>query len=203
MKLDQYKALLLDDEEDKPVKKGKFLNDKVILTVEGAILTKKQIDDLKKMGIIKTGIPFDSKLEAQYYRDQLLPRINRLEIDVELQPKFTLLKGFTTMQGKKHLPITYSPDFKITYRIDAEHPAGHTVVVDTKGFEDQKFPIKRKMFDYFFPEIELQVIKHVIKYGGWIPVEEYTKIKSKEKRDAKKLGLQPTKKKTAPRRGRR
>ena len=60
---------------------------------------------------------------------------------------------------------------------------GHEKVVEVKGFADQKAPIKRKMFYYVYPDIELVWMKYVVKFGGWITDEEYKVMKRKEKKE--------------------
>ncbi|OBZ15153.1 hypothetical protein A7975_32595 [Bacillus sp. FJAT-26390] len=118
-------------------------------------------------------------MEARYYRDQLLPLVKDQSIVVEFQPKYILQPKFEK-EGMKHREITYSPDFKVTYF------TGKVLLIDVKGAEDQKFPIKRKMFDYTNPDLPpLVVMKYVKKFGGWITIEEYT-IKKREENKQKK-----------------
>jgi len=148
-------------------------------------LTRQQVADLKQRGIDSQHILFDSDLEARYYRDQLLPMIKDGSITVELQPKFTLVPKFEK-DGMKHQAVTYTPDFKVTYF------PGKVLLVDVKGAEDQKFPIKRKLFDFTFPEFPpLVVMKYIKKFGGWITIEEYAKKKREENKQKKLDGLIP------------
>ncbi|WP_240415000.1 DUF1064 domain-containing protein [Paenibacillus periandrae] len=157
--------------------KTKYNASKAILYITKNVIVKVTAAELKKLketGLIDA-VVFDSELEAKFYRDILLPEVQRGLITVEMQPKFTLLPKLEK-GGIKHQPITYSPDFKITYIA-----SGKVRFIDVKGMEDQKFPIKRKMFDAAFPEFPpLVVMKHVKKFGGWITIEEYTKKKREE-----------------------
>ncbi|WP_285855652.1 DUF1064 domain-containing protein [Paenibacillus camelliae] len=121
---------------------------------------------------------FDSYHEGLYYMSKLLPLIKKGKITVEMQPKFVLLEAFTTSDGKKNQAITYIPDFKVIY------DDGRQFVVDIKGMEDQKFPLKRKMFEHRYPEYgSLKVMKHVQKFGGFITHEKYLELKKLEKKD--------------------
>ncbi|WP_167859306.1 DUF1064 domain-containing protein [Paenibacillus cymbidii] len=127
-------------------------------------------------------IIFDSELEAKYYRDILLPRVRAGKIKVEFQPKFTLLPK-QEKDGIKHMAITYSPDFAII------REGRKTVYVDVKGAEDQKFPLKRKMFDAAFPDFPpLVVMKYAKKFGGWVTFEVWTEKKRAENK-AKKASV--------------
>lgn len=123
------------------------------------------------------GVIFDSRQEMLYYRDVLKPLVDSGEVtEYELQKKYVLQPGFVH-DGKKILPITYIADFWMRFK------DGHEKVVEVKGFADQKAPIKRKMFYYVYPDIELVWMKYVVKFGGWITDEEYKVMKRKEKKE--------------------
>ncbi|MFC4102871.1 DUF1064 domain-containing protein [Paenibacillus xanthanilyticus] len=170
--------------DQQPAQPSKYNSQKTILTVATGATVKVSRQDLKRF--METAyredehLIFDSELEAKYYRDMLLPLIKDGRITVELQPKFTLLEKFEK-QGTKHQAITYSPDFKVTYVRE-----GRVVLIDVKGAEDQKFPLKRKLFDANFPEYPpLVVMKYCKKFGGWITIEEYIKKKREENKQKK------------------
>jgi hypothetical protein len=174
------KSKPVDDNEIAP---SKLNSSKVITNLESGIskkLTKSMLTKLKASGYDKSKyMIFDSALESRYYSEVLLPMINERQITVEFQPKFTILEK-TEKEGIKHMAVTYTPDFKITYF------SGKTIYVDVKGMLDQVFPIKRKMFDAAFPDLPpLVVMKYAKKYGGWITIEEYDKAKREEKKQAK------------------
>ncbi|MDQ0114311.1 DUF1064 domain-containing protein [Paenibacillus harenae] len=143
-------------------------------------ISNQQVKNLRERGLDPDRlIIFDSKLEAKYYLEELLPLVREQSVIVELQPKFTLVPKFEK-DGMKHQAVTYSPDFKVTYF------TGKVLLIDVKGTEDQKFPIKRKLFDYNFPQFPpLVVMKYVKKFGGWITFEEYT-LKKREENKQKK-----------------
>lgn len=101
---------------------------------------------------IVDGIEFDSKKEAEYYCQlKLLKQAGEIR-DIGLQQKYTLQPGFKK-NGVKYQPITYIADFVIT------NNDGTTEVVDIKGVETQVFKIKRKLFEYKYPDLNLKVVK--------------------------------------------
>lgn len=104
------------------------------------------------------GIQFDSKMEAEYYRQLMLLQRAGVITDLELQPGFTLLDSFTK-NGKKVQGIVYRADFK--YK-----EAGKTVVVDVKGVRTKDFNIKKKLFDYRYPDLELKLVTK--ENGRWV-----------------------------------
>jgi len=97
------------------------------------------------------GITFDSRGEAnRYLYLKSLLQANEIS-DLELQPKFELIPKFKK-NGKTHRAINYVADFKYIEN-------GETVVEDYKGMETKVFKIKHKMFEYFYPDLELRIIK--------------------------------------------
>lgn len=140
-------------------------------------------------------ILFDSKEEAEFYLEVLLPGLKSGGIThIELQQTFVLLPGFKTKLGLRHQAVTYKPDFVVTY-VD-----GSKLAYDVKGHSDIKFPIKRKFYDSLNPDCPLIAIKKVAKKRGrWQPVEEYKSNRRAEKREALKSGLpaKPQARKTA------
>ena len=102
--------------------------------------------------VIVDGIKFDSQKEAEYYcRLKLLKQAGEIK-DFGLQPRYVLQPGFEK-NGEKFKPITYIADFVIT------NNDGTTDVVDIKGVETQIFKIKRKLFEYKYPDLSLKVVK--------------------------------------------
>jgi len=151
---------------------------KVMLTDNGQIvkITKENKGNL-------SGIKFDSKMEAEYYLVLLEKQKKGLIEEIRLQPRFTLQDGFM-YQGKKVLEIAYVADFEVIY------PDGRAEYIDVKGHEDAQFKIKHKMFKFRYPDHTLILMKKVMKFGGWITVEEYDQKKAAEnkaKKAAEKL----------------
>lgn len=104
-----------------------------------------------KFGNSKTvvdGIRFDSKLEAERYRElRLLEKAGAIK-ELELQPKFRLLPTFRK-NGKTYRGITYIADFAY-YDKDERY-----IVEDVKGYKTKEYQIKRKLFEYIFPDYTL------------------------------------------------
>ena len=98
------------------------------------------------------GIKFDSKKEAEYYCQlKLLKQAGEIK-DYRLQPRYELQPAFKK-NGKKYRAITYIADFAII------NNDGTTEVVDIKGVETQVFKIKKKLFEYMYPDLNLKVVK--------------------------------------------
>ena len=96
------------------------------------------------------GIVFDSKKESKEYlqlkhlEDCGVIKNLRRQVSFELQPKYTNNKG-------EHIrAINYVADF--VYEQD-----GKTVVRDTKGVKTDVFKLKRKLFEYKYPEYEFVI----------------------------------------------
>jgi len=91
------------------------------------------------------GITFDSKKEANRYATlKQLERFGMIQ-DLRIQVPFELQPGYTNNQGKKIKPITYIADFVYIN-------SGEKVVEDTKGFKTKEYLLKRKLFEYKYPE---------------------------------------------------
>lgn len=96
-------------------------------------------------------IIFDSKKEAEFYCElKLLKRAKRIK-DFELQPQFLLMDKFKK-NGKRYRAITYKADFKVI------NNDGTIRIIDIKGVKTDVFKIKQKMFEFYYPEYELEVI---------------------------------------------
>lgn len=97
-------------------------------------------------------ILFDSKIEADYSQTLKTLELGGFISALELQPVFELQPRFQGNDGKWRRAITYRADFRFI-------EDGKTVVVDVKGFETETFKMKKKLFEYKFPDIELRIIK--------------------------------------------
>lgn len=124
-------------------------------------------------------IVFDSELEMKYYRDVLIPAVERGEIvNYELQKKYELQPKFEH-DGESIRAIIYIADFYI------EYADGHTEVIDTKGMPDSTALMKRKMFWYHFPDTVYKWVCYSKIDGGWCDYE-YVKQQRKERKLKKK-----------------
>ncbi|HEF1856046.1 TPA: DUF1064 domain-containing protein [Bacillus cereus] len=121
---------------------------------------------------------FDSQAEAHYY-ERLKIRYARGEVQgFERQPVFHLQPAFKK-QDKSFQAITYIADFLVYL------PNGEVEVIDIKGFITETFNVKRKLFEYTYPHLQLILLKYVKKYGGFIPLDEYNKLQRAEKKAKK------------------
>jgi hypothetical protein len=108
---------------------------------------------------ILDGITFDSKMEAEYYRQLKLLQQGKVITDLELQPTFELLGSTTLSNGKKIRGIKYKADFQ--YREN-----GRPIVVDVKGAKTAEFKIKEKLFYHRYPDLQLKLVTK--KNGRWL-----------------------------------
>ena len=128
----------------------------------------------KNTEIVVDDITFDSKAEANYYMQLKWLKDQKQIKDFELQPKFLLQESFKK-NGKTFRKIEYTADFKIL-NLD-----GSIEIIDIKGFTTPLFSIKQKLFEKKYPH-KLTLLTHVKKFGGWIEIDEYKKLKRAEKR---------------------
>ncbi|KAB7891463.1 DUF1064 domain-containing protein [Poseidonibacter ostreae] len=97
-------------------------------------------------------INFDSKFEAEHYKELLVrERAGQIK-DLKLQPSFVVIPE-QFHDGKKLSKKIYKGDFQYIEN-------GRTVVVDTKGFKTEVYEIKKRLFLKEFPDI---IFKEVFK----------------------------------------
>lgn len=96
---------------------------------------------------------FDSKLEAIRYHELLLMQKAGIICDLKTQVPFILQPSFKK-GGKTIRAITYKADFVYTVC-----GTGATVVEDTKGFRTEVYNIKKKIFEYIYPNLTIKEIK--------------------------------------------
>lgn len=127
------------------------------------------------------GITFDSELELRAYKDYLLPLKNSGVVkNIVLQPKY-LLQSKYEKYGKKILPIYYVADFEI------EFEDGKIEIWDIKGMVLSDCKIKRKLFDYIYPDKTLRFIGFSKIDGGFVDIETIEKgrrLRKKYKQNA-------------------
>jgi hypothetical protein len=96
------------------------------------------------------GIRFDSKKEARRYEElKLLERAGEIQ-NLELQPEFELQPKFRK-NGVTYRPIKYRADFKYT-----DH--GKIVIEDVKGMKTDVYKIKKKLFEYRYPDLTIKEV---------------------------------------------
>lgn len=94
---------------------------------------------------------FDSIAESRRYKElALLEKAGEIE-NLQLQPKFLLQDSFKK-NGKTYRKIEYIADFMYEEK-------GKVIIEDVKGMETKEFKIKRKLFEYKYPDLELKLIK--------------------------------------------
>lgn len=133
------------------------------------------------------GRVFDSKSEAEFYKELIKAKKEGRIKDFECNPKYVLLEGdWINWRGDKQLPIQHTPDYKITL-ID-----GKDIIIDSKGGgvkEHQTDAIlKKKIWEYLNKDIPYYYVSITSKYLGeqWVestPFHDfYTKLRNKYKK---------------------
>jgi hypothetical protein len=139
--------------------------------------------DQSKRGVKKRTIDgeiFDSQIEANYYEYLLSLQKQKIVKEIIPHPKFLLQEKFIK-NNKTYLPIYYIADFQVTYT------DGKIIIVDIKGMVTPEFRLKRKLFDYKYPELELQCLNFSKIDGGWITIEDLDKARKERKKEKNKL----------------
>lgn len=98
--------------------------------------------------VIHEGILFDSKLELYFYT-----LLKYYKIDFKLKPEYVLVESFKYM-GESVRPMKMYPDFHLT---------DYNILVDTKGFANEVFPIKLKLLKQLLYQSGEQIRFVVIK----------------------------------------
>jgi hypothetical protein len=99
------------------------------------------------------GHVFPSKRESDYYLTYKEMLINGEIVGLQLQPRFELIPAFKNHSGKSVRPCHYTADFLLTY------PDGRQVVVEVKGFRTRDYVLRRKMFEYKYPQYEFEEVR--------------------------------------------
>lgn len=121
-----------------------------------------------KFGNKKTtidGITFDSRMESKFYEFAKQLKADGKIKDFEMQKAYEIFPAFKK-NGKSWRRIDYVADFVI-YHFD-----GRIEVIDVKGVETDVFKIKHKLFEYKYPDLELQTVTYSKIDGGWISLEK-------------------------------
>lgn len=103
--------------------------------------------------VILDDIKFDSKREGNRYMELKILEKAGLIKELELQKEFELQPSFKK-NGKTYRKITYKADF---YYFD--NHLNRYVVEDVKGFKTDVYSLKKKMFEYKYPDLELLEVK--------------------------------------------
>ena len=130
------------------------------------------------------GIVFDSIVEMKFYKEYVLPKHENGEIlEYEMQKQYELQPKFSYM-GKSVRAINYVADYVITYA------DGHTEVIDIKGQETSDFKIKKKLFEYKYPDTIFKCISWSPIDGGWIETDDLKKARRERKKKKEAINKQ-------------
>jgi hypothetical protein len=95
---------------------------------------------------------FSSLKEARRYEELLKLEGEGVISHLQCQPKYLLQEGFKK-NGVTHRAIYYIADFEY------QDSFGILRIEDVKGVETDVFKIKRKLFEYKYPELSLDVVR--------------------------------------------
>lgn len=123
------------------------------------------------------GYTFDSETEAEYYAYLRQRKKDGAITDIEVHPAFILQPAFERF-GVKYRQIKYIADFLV------RTPDGTTIIIDVKGWAMEDAHLKRKIFAFKYPDLELRWIAASKKYSttGWIDYDELQRIRAKNRR---------------------
>ena len=95
---------------------------------------------------IVDGVTFDSDGEARAGSLLMLWEKAGAISNLERQPRYTLMDGYTDATERKVRSMQYVPDFRFTRD-------GQTVVVDFKGVKTEAYKLKSKLFRQRYPDL--------------------------------------------------
>lgn len=103
--------------------------------------------------IVIDGIEFDSRLEVnRYCQLKILERAREIK-DLRRQVEFIIQPSYKK-NNKTIRAIKYIADF-VYYDVKKKK----TIIEDTKGFKNEVYRIKKKIFEYKYPELEIVEIR--------------------------------------------
>lgn len=106
----------------------------------------------KAIKTVVDGVTFDSRKEGRRYRElRLLEQAGVIE-DLCLQPHFLLQEAYVK-NGKSVRKIEYIADFSY-YDLEKKK----FVVEDVKGLKTDVYRLKKKIFEYKYPDLEISEI---------------------------------------------
>ena len=103
---------------------------------------------------------FDSVTEGRYYSEVILTNLNLIK-SFRVHPTYQLQEPFRKYD-KSFKAITLEADFEVIYN------DGRKIVIDIKGQALPLALVKKKLFDYKYPETKLQWLCMSKMDGGWI-----------------------------------
>ena len=121
---------------------------------QAQIMAKMAVQEVKKRSkygnrkVVRDGIKFDSEREAARFAElKVLQAMGKIR-NLRLQANFTLVEGYTTIEGERIKPMVYKADF--TYERATEPDRNGTVywlreVEDVKGVKTKEYQLKKKL----------------------------------------------------------
>lgn len=98
--------------------------------------------------VVRDGIKFDSEREAARFGELKVLRAMGKIRDLRLQANFTLVEGYTTIEGERIKPMVYRADF-VYERATAPDQNGTVYwlreVEDVKGMRTKEYRLKKKL----------------------------------------------------------
>ena len=126
---------------------------------QAQVMAKMAVQEVQKRSkygnrkVVRDGIKFDSEREAARFSElKVLRAMGRIR-DLRLQVNFTLVEGYTTIEGKRIKPMVYRADF--AYERATEPDCNGTVywlreVEDAKGMKTKGYLLKKKLLQNKF-----------------------------------------------------
>lgn len=121
---------------------------------QAQVMAKMAVQEIKKRSkygnrkVVRDGIKFDSEREAARFTElKVLQAMGKIR-DLRLQTNFTLVEGYTTIEGERIKPMVYRADF--TYERATEPDIAGVVhwrreVEDAKGAKTKDYLLKKKL----------------------------------------------------------
>ena len=110
-----------------------------------------QQNKYKNKSIIYDNIKFQSiKEKNRYIELKLLEKANVIK-NLELQKKFELQPSYTNNNNENIRAINYIADF-----FYYNNEKGVFIVEDTKGYKTDVYKIKKKLFEYKYPNLTIK-----------------------------------------------
>jgi hypothetical protein len=121
---------------------------------QAQVMAKMAVQEVKKRSkygnrkVVRDGIKFDSEREAARFAELKVLRAMGKIRDLRLQANFTLVEGYTTIEGKRIKTMVYRSDF--AYERATEPDCNGAVywlreVEDVKGVKTKEYQLKKKL----------------------------------------------------------
>ena len=150
-------------------------------------ISKFNVNNSKKSKEKRTlnGHEFSSDVEYKFYVYLLSKQEKGIVKNIIIQPRYLLQEKYVKY-GKNVLPIYYISDFEVEYE------NGDIITYDVKGMSTPDFILKKKIFDYKYPDKILKVINYSKIDGneeneGWCDVKVIAKGRKERKKAKEKL----------------